>query len=797
MAAAFLATLMGFGWLLLSLHHEGLKTRPERLYYLPYQLVQAEQAKLDEARVPLKLQTREIEPGVYEHTLEIQSSVGESLARMSELGLELSAPSEWMLISAEVNFQGKEGTQKTSNFATLEEKKQGTNSSILLNAMPKAQLANPGMERGLLTIKSTGAAELSVWVQKSNGKPLSPILWTSVANTERGKVYASLSGWFRYSEEGVPIYSKAQLLAYTWGMGVSGNRVIYGFVGIAFLLWISGMGLLLVPDLIANVIPRFLTEAIGCSLIMVAICVIFSFLFPPFHGPDETNHFLTYTKIAGKESLEKSALELANKGCFQRIHRRADNKFVSRDALETRNEVWPHYGKNPYPLDRSPLARVCWKKLGMIIEHVNAASVILHLRVSNGLFVSFCLLLALAVAGSIFPMRHLAPWFSSPVLLIPCIAHYSTVVSNYPFLIGGYVIQMVVLGILWATLDSSQISNRNLAKIGGLLGLGLSIALCSADNAMVTLPFWGIVIPVWLMSQKTDSSNKGSCWIRAGFFLASMGVSVMFASTLTGSAVRGHAFLPGRVLEQIVKVFGGLGGSFAQGICFLSMYLVGIALVLGALCMMAKIIRKITPATTIQKTAIIALGFLVIVVIIAKPPNVPEIDLSRGGGTTGFKYAASVTAAFYSSLLPGVPDDMVATTFWRRLGWQETELPSSLMAILRIGVGIGICLIALLSYRKKDSGKAATFFVGSIAALTACVFAIGMLYYIVLFNVNSRYIIAAYMMAAILAMEGYRGLITKMIGESQSCDVMGTVFLCYVALAVHFWSSVAIINRYF
>jgi len=49
-AVAFLASFMGFGWLLLSLHHEGLKTRTEKLYYLPYQLVQAEQAKLDQAR---------------------------------------------------------------------------------------------------------------------------------------------------------------------------------------------------------------------------------------------------------------------------------------------------------------------------------------------------------------------------------------------------------------------------------------------------------------------------------------------------------------------------------------------------------------------------------------------------------------------------------------------------------------------------------------------------------------------------------------------------------------------------
>lgn len=794
-AVAFLASFMGFGWLLLSLHHEGLKTRTERLYYLPYQLGQAERQIQEQARVPIKLQTSEIEPGVYEHTLKIQSSMGERITQISEMGLELSAPSEWSLISADVTFQGNEGIEKTPDFATAERKKLGTKSSILLRAMPGAQKANAGLERGLLRIKSAGGRDLSVWVQKSKGKPVSEILWTLLLNTEGDPVYASLSGWFRYSEEAVPNYSKAQLLAHAWGMGVSGNRVIYVLVGIAFLLWISGMGLLLVPDLIAKVIPRFLTEAIGCSLIFGSICLIFSFIFPTFHGPDETNHFFTYTKITGKESIEKGALELANKGCFQRIHRRADNKFVSRDALEIRNEEWPHYGSHHYPLDRSPLERVCWKKLGKIMPHENAASVMLQLRIINGLFVALCLLLALAVAGSIFPMRHLAPWFSAPVLFIPCIAHYSTVVSNYPFLIGGYVIQMVVLGILWASMDSSKNSNRNLAKTGALLGLGIGIALSSADNAMVTLPFWGVILPVWLLARRHSDELQPTGMKDSVVLLGSMlGTLILFCIALAPVSIN-HSFLPGMTSTKLAQLLPVSGSQFFAGIGLVVSYSAALFAFTSLVCMVGPKIWKLSWRIPWRTAGFVVLAIITITLMLWKAPPVPEIDLSRGGNTTAIKYAFVAVGSFADGLFPGQADGMICGSFWRKLGWLETDLPAGLMEVLRNATGLGFILLMFASLRETSVKGMGVFSVANILALVACLMAIGVLYYTVLYNVNSRYILVAYLIAAMLASEGYRRFLSESHATKSHFSIASSC-ICIVAMGIQSWSWITILNRY-
>jgi len=793
---AYMATIVGFGWLLFSLHHEGLKTRTERLYYLPYQIFQADRQKQEQARVPIKLQSRQVEPGVYEHTLEIQSGVGESLARMSELGLELSAPSEWALISADVTLQGHEGTKKNPNLVTSKPKKQGTNSIILLKAKSGAQKANPGPERGLLSIKSYGSPELSVWVQKSSGKPVSEILWTSIPNTEGDPVNASLSGWFRYSEEGVPSYSRAQLLAHAWGMGVSGNRVIYALVGIAFLLWISGMGLLLVPNLIPKVIPRFLAEAIGCSLILGAICAIFSFIFPPFHGPDEVHHFSGYIESIGREDLLCKSLAIANLGSFNRIHRKNTEKVTSIDVVINKQAEWPPDTTNPYVVGRSPLGMAIWKGVKGFINDENAGHAMLQLRIINGLFVAASLLFALAVAGSIFPIRHLAPWFSAPVLLIPCIAHYSTVVSNYPFLIGGYVIQMVVLSILWASLDSSQISDRNLAKFGTLLGLGLGISLCSADNAMVTLPVWGVILPAWLMARRLSEGLQVTGMKDSVILLGSLiGTLIIFCIALAPVSIN-HSFLPGMTSTKLAQILPVHGSQFIAGIGLVVIYSAALVAFTSLLCVVGPKIWKLSWRIPWRTAGFVVLAFITIALMLWKAPPVPEIDLSRGGNTTAIKYAVTVVGAFADGLFPGQADGMICGSFWRKLGWLETDLPAELMEFLRVSTGLGIILLMWASLRKSSVKGMGFFAMANILALIVCLMAIGVLYYIVLYNVNSRYILVAYLMAALLAAEGYRRVLSES-HASKSCWTVATSCICIVAMGIQSWSWITVLNRYF
>lgn len=796
----FLASIAGFTIFFLNLQQQGLKTRTERLYYLPYQNYQEGRTKQAEARMPLMMSVREVESGIFEHTLEIQSSSAENFAQMTELALDLSAPSEWKLISADLTFYEAEGNQVAIKFATQAQKKQKKeNSSIVLSlvsASPKADLIP---QKGLLVIKAAGARELSIWSQKSAERPVSPILWTLMPNTEEktGEAnYASLDGWFRYNEVGVPDYSKAKLLAHMWGFGVDGARIIYGLSGGALLLWILGLGLILTPQVLQKAIPDYLANALGCSLLFGSICLIFAFIFPPFHGPDEVHHFSGYVETSEKENLVSNSLQIANLGSFHRIHRKNTEKFTNIDVAIKNQKEWPPETANPYIAGRSPLGMAIWKGVKGVINAQDAGLAMLQLRVINGFFVALCLLLALAVTGSIFPAKNLAAWYCAPLLLIPCIAHYSTVVSNYPFLIGGYVIQMVVFGILWASLDSPTPNARQLAKIGALLGLGMGIALCSADNALATLPFWWVILPAFLTARSLSKTSQTSSFKDARFLLGSMiGILFLFCGAV-GAFSLNNSFLPELTASRLAQILPVHGNLFVAGMAFLVLYSVSICAASFACITLGRMFYKKHGDLPWRTAGITTLVLAIVFLIAIKVPGLPEIDLSRGGNTTIFGYAMTVATAFVDGLLPGNADFFICETFWRRLGWQEVELPKVLMEFLRNAVGLGICILIFKSLLNRSHRGPILFSAANLIGLFVCATSVGMLYRIALYNVNSRYILIAYLFAAIISIEGYRRLASD--GYALLCRIsLAPACICILTIGIQCWSWRSILNRYF
>ena len=796
----FLASIAGFTIFFVNLQQQGLKTRTERLYYLPYQLFQEGRAKQAEARVPLRMGVREVDSGIFEHTLEIQSSSGEIFAQMTELGLDLSAPSEWKLISADLTFYDAEGNQEAIKFATQEQKKQKKeNSSVVLSVVSESPQDNLIPKKGLLVIKAAGARELSIWSQKSSERPVSPILWTLMPNSEEKKGeanYASLDGWFRYNEVGVPDYSKAKLLAHMWGFGVDGERIIYWLSGGALLLWIFGLGLILEPQVLRKVIPDYLANALGCSLLFISICLIFAFIFPPFHGPDEVHHFTGYVEASGKGSLVSNSLEIANLGSFPRIYRKNSEKFTSLDVAIKNQAELPPDTTRPYFAGRSPLGMAVWNGVKGFINAQNAGLALLQLRVINGLFVALCLLVALAVTGSIFPAKNLAAWYCAPLLLIPCIAHYSTVVSNYPFLIGGYVIQMVVLGILWASLDSPISNARQLAKIGALLGVGIGIALCSADNALATLPFWGVILPAFLTARSVSKESQATELKDARFLIGSMiGILFLFCGAL-GAFSLNNSFLPqltSIMLAQILPVHGNL---FVAGMAFLFLYSASICAASFACITLGRMFYKKHGGLPWRTAGITTLVLSIVFLIAIKVPGLQEIDLSRGGNTTIFGYAMTVAAAFADGLLPGEVDVTISDTFWRRLGWLDTNLPVGLMEFLRNAVGLGICILIFKSLLNRSHRGPILFSAATLIGLFVCAASVGILYRIALYNVNSRYILVAYLFAAIIAIEGYRRLASD--GHALLCRIsLAPACICILTIGIQCWSWRSILNRYF
>ena len=142
---------------------------------------------------------------------------------------------------------------------------------------------------------------------------------------------------------------------------------------------------------------------------------------------------------------------------------------------------------------------------------------------------------------------------------------------------------------------------------------------------------------------------------------------------------------------------------------------------------------------------------------------------------------------------------MICGSFWRKLGWLETDLPAVLMEVLRNATGLGVILLMWKSLQKSSVKGLGIFAFGNILALVACVMAIGVLYYTVLYNVNSRYILIAYLFAATLAAQGYKGII-DIIWSKRSTNTTPTAFvpecICIITIGTQSWSWITILIRY-
>jgi hypothetical protein len=788
--AAVLFPMLGFGILIFTLTSPGSKTQSQRLFYLPYQVNQEGQNALDHAKQYIKLNSKEVDQGIFENTLKIKCSDRKKMSQIAEIRLNFLSFTTWSVIDAQI---ASEDTH-ASYFTSTEVMQKGTNCSILFKKQPSVTSINSVSSNLILKIRSAGYVDIFACTQMSVEKPISPILWMLFANSRVGEEFCSLDGSFRYSEYGLPEYSKAQLLACTWGMGLEGSKTIYFLIGVAFVLWIIGVSFFLIKGSISNIL---FPKAVGCSLLFLSSCFILGIIFPPLHGPDESNHFLSFIKTSGHKSLEKDALDLANKGCFQRIHRNRNEKFTSASVMESRSEDWPYYAWISYPLNRSPLGKICWKALGKIIPNENASTAIISLRFANGIFVAFCIFLALSIAETIFKDKNIAPWLSLPVLLVPSVAYYSTVLSNYPFLIGGYVIQMIVLGILWSVSENESLLGRNFAKIGALLGLGISVSLCAADNSMVVLPFWVILVSAFFMnSELTQENNPFSSVKNMLYLIGFLSLVILLICSIVGVISPEHEFLPGKVMDVLNVKIGLANHTFQEGMIFIALYILLLFICVIFSLMIGKGFQKYKAAIYIRKIVIIGLISGLMWGFLTKHHSTPEIEHSKGMGTTAISYAVDVTGAFFRGFFPKKVDWGVVESFWRDLGWLETQLPYTEMEILRMGTGVGLLLLCCYSLGRKNSEGNSLLLAGSFIALVFCTASVGFLYHMVLYDVIGRYILVAYLFALVLASAGYSKL--PCFKNASSLGVGNySLFLPILAACFQSWSWVSVVNRYF
>ncbi|MFZ4775536.1 MAG: hypothetical protein ACOYM3_09250 [Terrimicrobiaceae bacterium] len=787
---AGLISVLGFVFLLVALSRNGLGSRDQPFFLIPLE----ENPEAPSLRNKAFLNFRQVETkgGINHHTMLLQSDAGDWLLTAPTISILLV--SNWKVgevISGKMVFTDRLSGKETARYTVRKGDLIRENRKLVFHRKKSAGDVAPAKEQNVrLELVSHGAPDLVLVGQFTEDAPLSDALWVPGISWNGKSGVASLCGWFGSGAQ-VEAFSKARLLAYTWGFGAGSGRIVYSVIAVSAVIWLLGLLALLRPGPLGTLLPENPATAAGAGLLFLSIGLVYAVLFPPFQCADEADHFLNYAGLNSRDDLARDALTLANTGHFERIKLRADERFSSADVGSPMSGPWaPHIEE--HGLNRSSVARTAWSFAGGIFSTGHSGTALLGLRFYHVLFVSLCLGLSLALAGRGLAEEKVSALMAAPALLTPSLAFFSMGVSNYPFLVGGYVIQSIALGSLWAQPANKQQGHRLAVATGVLIGCGLILAVGSADNGLFSLGFWAILIPGYWLLKGVHSDELRDEIRKCGFFSAALVASLLCGWLMIGLAAGDFHILPPAMtafIERAVTV-SFLKDAGAQALVFLGFVVPVILLSFAMLSMGARL--RHAPGQRIGREAIILILFLAaLFVLLGKSSRIPDFST-----TPLVEYAIRVTYSFFEGFGPGMSDWLVTQSFWGEFGWLDTPMPVLLNNILRYGAGLGLLLLFFSVLRSNRYFAGAGFLLTTLAALSAFLTCIAAGYYFVHYGVNGRYLIGPYLLILATAYEGYRRLLA---GGQRSSPDQRTVnaLLCLVCIGVQTAAWGTILNRYF
>jgi hypothetical protein len=753
--AAFLS-LIGFVYLFTLLGTDAKRSGRQHFFYLSYPENPAIGQQQYEGRLRADLKKQDLSGELARFSIELQTEAVRQFAQARKVAFELAAPAGIFEVeSARLKFHN------TLNSITFELRNPQSLSNGGFVELEGSETRMPdfaGLQVAKLEIEARGAETIALVLQRPEKQDSFPsLVWAAFSDPAKGVTTGAVSGWLEYRNSSFPSFTRAQLLAHMWGWGVSRSYIIYGLAAACGVLWLVGVFLMVCPSCFAGSVARFALP-LGCGLLFLSTVGVFSIITPPFHGPDEPDHFLSYAAVSQQSNLPSDALDLAGQGHFERIKRRANEVFTSANLQTPRADAWAYY-ISPTDPGRSPLANVSWSLLGRILDGFGPGVVLLCLRLAGGLFAALILTTALAAAAWAAPRWSLSFWSSLPALLISPIAYYSAVLSNYPYLIGGYLMQAVGFGVLWAAIDAVEKTGR-LEKVGAFLaGAGLGISISSADNAIAAIGFWSVFIPAYLMArdlrQDRVSAIGASIWEFLSVLLSSFLCILAFVALLTQQKI----FLPAALKQQFTRMFPVAGHNTVAEWLLVFMFCAGLSGACFVGCVVGRRLRRVEFAPAALRVSLLLLAVGLVTLLAIQPDQSScRADFFAPNRPSLFAYVQSVAASFAKGFAPGEVDEVVVSYFWQRLGWLDCFLPFWSMETLRLLIGAGVLVLVLTNV--FWTGRSAQFFltIGSAAALAVCLGITAAAYYAVGVDVSSRYLIFCFLFVATVAFEGYRRL---------------------------------------
>lgn len=788
----FLLSVICFLPLFVILSGKAHNTRVEKFTYDSYfddELDLKRDQELRKTSIPLQMV--DYQPHAYTYVIALQKPNARNLTQSPRLALDIEATTELKdITSGSVNFFTSQDPTPSVTYTFSGVESRDNNTLLIFTKTATQSRNNDKTTRAVVELTATSQVEPRLRVKVLKG--ISDDGWLYILS-ETDHKYAEVEGWREIPPRKRFPPSRAGMIAYAWGFEEGLFGVVYALCGLAVACWVAGCCMLAKANLAPSPISKPWFLAAGVGLLCFGVGGMTAVLTPPWHGPDEPDHFLTFAQLNDDPSLAADSLRLAQVGHFERIVRRKNEQLTSIDIGNPSKAPWPHYIA-AIPGNRSPIGEVVWRGVHRLFKPETAAAGVGILRLLNVSFVSVCLAVGAFLAVSRDTDCEWFPWIAIPIVSAPTVSFYCAMVSNYPLLVGGLSLQCVAIAMLLRS-DDAEPRAAYARTVGLCGGAGCGIGICAAANGIVAIPMWSLAIIGFTAARLRENSNplslQGHPWLIVSWFSAGL-VAICLATAALQQ--NGH-FLPDPIAIPLVAA---LSGEESQTIVQWVFVALVCLLLFGSVLMGILVGILVTRLSSWRLSRPLAALMLVVVVM--------SLLVWRGQGIGSLRevgieppraalYVVQVCGAYFDGLLPGEPDGNIVFSFWSSLGWLDFSLPVWVMDLLRYTIGLGILSLLLGSLTKASFPRFFIFYLFCLTGVTMALAATAGLYHHALTNVTSRYLLVAYLFTAALSAEGLRCLTRQLFGVASS--VWPAAIYLVVIGVVQSTAWITIVQRYF
>jgi hypothetical protein len=555
--------------------------------------------------------------------------------------------------------------------------------------------------------------------------------------------------------------SRIGLLAYTWSHESYVYWILAGCLGVIVL------GAILFQQHFSKV------SAILCFF--AGMTVIYAVICPPFHAPDEPDHFLTIAGIGGYEHLSQSALLLANRGHFETIKFRPDVQFSTEDVNKPLEGKWAEHISPGGPIaNRSPLAAMIWPFVAKGLGDLDAGSALMCLRIFNTLILLVGILIGIWATPSPFKVP-----FGVLMSGIPTLLFFAMHWSNYIFIIAFTVASV---GFIFRCIFRSNLRSWQFAVWGSISG-------CLFISGIAGIAGWLVNFLIAGVSLAFTAKPRRALVNYFVFFIFSSLVILQTAGPIYLSAISVS-------LSRLAPFESWLGSWFYFPRMLLSSGVVGGFLIL----ILSMVVQTTTPRLNhfsnrlpwVARIELLLFAALILISVKRQIPILPNIESSTHGLTTS-AYAIKSVKVILASFGFGPSDPLLVKTFWGGFGWIDSMPDEPFFHLMRLGPTLGIFLLLIFASTGRSIKSWAWLHIGAIvSAIYLMLLAIGT--FRVPANLHGRYMIGFYLVMLSFSWLGFLELYKYLSPSKRQFMIQ---FLITLALATHVYCWCHLLVRYF